>query len=160
MITTLQTLWAERSQREQWLLGIMFALLGAFALWFLVLVPLRSGLEAAKLRHERAVHDAATVRAKATALKALTANPPPALGAPVPSFVAQSATDAGFTLSRNDPAGSDGAIISIVSAKAPAFFAWIAQLETRGVFVDRVSIRTNSDATVAVDAQLKFRARS
>jgi general secretion pathway protein M len=152
-----QTWWAERSQREQWMLGVMVAAIAAFLLWFAVLLPLASALERARVRHDQAVVDLATVRGKASALKSILAKPMLPLGAPVATFVSQSAGEAGFTLSRSDPVGTNGVAISIVAAKSPALFDWLGSLDARGIFVSQLSIRTNSDMTIAVDATLNAR---
>jgi general secretion pathway protein M len=135
MIETLRTLWHERSPRERIMLSVMFALLALTILWFGVIAPTISGLEAAKARHNRAVVAVASVQGKAALLKRLNETPPPPLGAPVAGFVKL-----------------------IVSAKPAAFFKWIGSLDQKGVFVDQITVRTNSDATIGVDATLKARA--
>ena len=157
MIQQARDFWAERSQREQWMLGVMFGLLGAVILWFGIISPIFSGLDSAKTRHAQAVSDLATVQTKAAALRRLKANPPPPLGAPVNSFVSLSAGEVGFQLARVDAVGTDGVTISIVSAKPAAFFSWISALVARGIFVDQINIRPNSDMTIGIDATLKAR---
>jgi general secretion pathway protein M len=152
-----QLWWAERSRRERHMLVIMLAMVAAFAAWFLVWQPISKSLVAARIRHEQAVRDVAGVAAKAAQLKAILATPAATPGGPVPSYVSQSASNAGFTLSRADPVGTDGVTISIVSAKSPALFAWLATLDAGGIFVAQLDIRPNTDATIAVDATLKAR---
>jgi general secretion pathway protein M len=93
-------------------------------------------------------------RARATIRQWLTWQP---LGAPVPAFVSQSAGEAGFTLSRTDPVGTNGVAIAIVAAKSPVLFDWLNSLDARGIFVSQLTIRTNSDMTIAVDATLNAR---
>ena len=149
--------WGERSPREQWMLGVMTAAIAAFLAWFAVLMPLASGLERARIRHNQAVTDLATVRGKTAALKVILAKPAIPLGAPLPAFVSQSAGEAGFTLSRTDPVGTNGVAIAIVSAKSAALFDWLSGLDARGIFVSQLTIRTNSDMTIAVDATLTAR---
>jgi general secretion pathway protein M len=149
--------WGERSPREQWMLGLMVATIAAFLVWFAVLMPLAKGLERARTRHNQAVVDLTTVRGKAAALKAIRAKPAPLLGAPLPTFISQSAGEAGFTLSRADPVGTNGVAIAIVAAKSPALFDWLNSLDARGIFVSGLTIRTNSDMTIAVDATLNAR---
>lgn len=157
MIAQLRNWWGERSPREQWMLGAMVAAIAAFLMWFAVLTPLASGLERARARHNQAVIDLATVRGKAAALKSLLAKPALPLGAPVSAFVSQSAGEAGFTLSRTDPVGTNGVAIAIVAAKSPALFDWLNSLDARGIFVSQLTIRINSDMTIAVDATLNAR---
>jgi general secretion pathway protein M len=157
MTESLRNWWAERSTREHWMLGTMFALIFVFFIWFAVVIPTINGLDRARARHAQAVVDLATVRSKAAALKSMLAKPAIPLGAPIPAFVSQSAGEAGFTLSRADPVGTDSVAITIVSAKSAALFDWINALDARGIFVSQLSIRTNSDMTIAVEATFKAR---
>jgi general secretion pathway protein M len=158
MIETLRTLWYERSPRERIMLSVMFALLALTILWFGVIAPTISGLEAAKARHNRAVVAVASVQGKAALLKRLNETPPLPLGAPMAGFVKLAADEAGFVLARSDAVGTDSVSIAIVSAKPAAFLRWIGSLDQKGVFVDQITVRTNSDATIGVDATLKARA--
>jgi general secretion pathway protein M len=158
MIETLRTLWNDRSPRERVMLSALFAVLALTFLWFGVIMPTVSGLSAARARHARAVVDLAGIQGKASLLKRLNETPPPPLGAPVATFVKLAADEAGFVLARSDAVGTDSVAIAIVSAKSAAFFKWIGTLDQKGVFVDQITIRTNSDATIGVDATLKARA--
>ena len=151
--------WGGRSQREQVMLAVMAGCLALCLLWFGITRPLLAGAAQAKVRYEQAVIDAATVQIKVKALKAALAVPPVPLDGPLQAVVTQSATDAGFTLSRADPAGTDAVSVTLVSAKSPAFFAWMKRLNDQGIFAEQVSIRTNSDATIAADAVLKAQVR-
>lgn len=150
--------WAERSPREQIMLRVLGGLLALFLVWLLILRPLGPAREAAEARHARAVDTLAEAHAQAAALRQLRKNPPPPLGSPIAEFVRAAANETGFQLSRADPVGGDGVIISIVSAKPAAFFDWTANLERRGVFIEQLTVRTNPDATIGVDAQLRARA--
>lgn len=150
--------WTARTPREQLMLGILAAILLPVLVWLLIIRPIGPASEAAEARHRAAVDTLADARAQAAALSFLRKNPPPPLGAPVADIVKAAAAETGFTLSRADPVGGDGVIISIVSAKPPAFFEWAQGLQRRGVFIDQLSIRPNPDTTIAIDAQ--FRARS
>lgn len=159
MSERIQLWWAERSRREQYMLAVMLAMVAAFVAWFLVWQPISKGLAAARIRHELAVRDVASVAGKAAQLKAIMASPAASPGGPVPSYVTQSASEVGFTLSRADPVGTDGVAIAIVSAKSPALFTWLATLDAAGIFVTQLDIRRNADTTIAVDVTLKARAQ-
>lgn len=159
MIDAARLWWAERAQREQILLIIMAVFLLIVFLWLGITRPLFAGAEAARLRHEKAVIDEATVQIKARALKAALAAPSVALDGPLQTVITQSASDAGFTLSRVDPTGMDAVSVTLVSAKSPAFFAWLNKLNAQGIFAEQVSVRTNTDATIAADALLKAQVR-
>jgi general secretion pathway protein M len=160
MSSDLKLWWSARTDREQKMLAFMVVVVSLFFLWFAVWQPLANGLRSAQSRYDRAVVDLATVKDKANTLKALRARPVQPLGVPVTSFVSQAASEAGFTLSRAEQAGTDGVAIAIVSAKSPALMAWLSNLEARGIFVSEISIRPNSDRTIAAEAVLKMRSES
>ncbi len=158
MKTQLLALWAERSEREQIMLGILAGIMLPVLIWLLIIRPIGPALDAAEARHRAAVDTLADAQAQAAALAFLRKNPPPPLGAPVADVVKNAAAETGFTLSRADPVGGDGIIVSIVAAKPAAFFEWAQALQRRGVFIDQLSIRPNPDSTIAVDAQFRARA--
>ena len=158
MMDTARHWWSERSGREQWLLGVMIALLAGAILWYGVIMALAGGVAAARERHSAAVLAAGGVEARVIALKRLEALPAPALGAPAASFVKQSASDAGIELSRSDPVGGNAIAMSATNAAPAALFDWLVGLESRGIFVDTLTVRSNGDATVAAEASLKVRA--
>jgi general secretion pathway protein M len=151
--------WDERSERERWMLGIMFALIGTLLFWFAIVVPIATALVEARLRHEAAVRMAASVSAKALALKKFESLPPPNLGGPPPAFAGQTATEAGLTLTRADPVGADSVAIAAANAQPGALLQWLASLEARGLFVDSLSIRADGGATVAAEATLRARSK-
>jgi general secretion pathway protein M len=159
MIDTMKSWWASRSLRERNLLGIMFALLIPLLLWYAVATPFWSALVGAKVRHDTAVEALGRVNAKAAILKKLEQAPPQPLAAPLQSVIAQSAAEAGFSLTRSEPTVDDGLLISLAAAKSAAFFAWVSKLETQGLFVQQASIRANPDATIAVDMTIKAQKR-
>jgi general secretion pathway protein M len=158
MIEPMRALWNDRSPRERVMLAVMFALIVLTILWFGIIAPTFSGLDAARTRYDRAVIEVASVQGKAALLKRFNEAPPAPLGAPVATFVKLAADEAGFLLARSDAVGTDSVSIAIVSAKPAAFFTWIGSLDQKGVFVDQITVRTNSDATIGIDATLKSRA--
>ena len=158
MMDAARAWWSERSSREQWLLGIMAALLAAVILWYGVIIALANGVASARARHEAAVLSAGGVEARVIALKRLEAMPAPARGAPAPAFVKQSASDAGLELTRSDPVGTDAVAISVTNAAPAALLPWLIGIEARGVFVDTIAIRSIGDGTVAAEGSLKVRA--
>ncbi len=149
--------WQSRSERERLMLGVMIALMAAVFVWLAVLRPLAAARVAAEARHEAAVSDAGATRARIAAVQSLTAKAPEALGAPLPEFLRGSAGQAGFGNAVVDSAGNGRARLTIPSAKAAVLLGWIDQLDARGVFIERATIRTNSDATVALEASFAAR---
>lgn len=147
--------WRGRSQREQALLGIMIGLFIVVFGWLLVLRPLDSGLAGARADNAIAIAQLERVRSDATALKsgrAFAAETAQAL-------VSRSASEAGFTPTRLDPGAEGRVLIALASAKPVALGKWLQALDAQGVFVEQISLRPNSDATLAVDATLRARAK-
>lgn len=145
--------WRARSLREQRLLLVMFALLAVTILWLGIYRPLQGALSAARERHQQAVVMLGEARAQAAALRqssAAEALPP----GPLAPVVTQAANEAGFANAAVAPQGDRRVSISIPSARPTAVLGWIATLETRGIVVERLTARANSDPTVTVDATL------
>lgn len=150
--------WQTRTLREQRLLLAMSGLALVVLVWLLVIRPLNDSLAAAKERHTAAVLALADIRAEAAAIRSAQQGPPASLGAPVETVLSQAASEAGFSITRIDPIGSGQATLVMETVRPQAFFGWVAQMESRGLIVDRLSATTNSDRTLAV--QVTFRARS
>lgn len=146
--------WRGRSQREQRLLLAMFGLLAVTFLWLGLYRPLNNALSNARARHEAAVINLGEVRSQADALKALRKTGLPTLTAPLATLVTQSANEAGFANAAIGAQGDRRVTVSIPAARPNALFGWIAGLETRGIVVERLSARANSDQTLSVDATM------
>ena len=69
------------------------------------------------------------------------------------------ADSGGFTLSRLDAQGPDRFAIGIPAIRSPALFGWLRALEQQGIIVDRITVRTNSDATLSVEGIARARGR-
>jgi general secretion pathway protein M len=148
--------WGERSPRERGLVAIM-AILALIVLgWLLIARPLADQLDAAKTRYAAATVALAEARAREDATGA---GPAAAPGMPVDSLLGAAATQAGFTNARIAAQGPMRATVTIDSARPQALFAWLGQLERRGLAVERLGARTNSDRTIAVEAVLRARGR-
>jgi general secretion pathway protein M len=158
MIDEVKARWEAFTGREKLLIVVMLALLALVVLWAGVWRPVQSGLVAARERQAAAVTGLAATRAKVAALSALDAQKaaPIADAGPV---VGAMATEAGFTLSRNDRIDPGTVAIAMPQAAAPALFAWFEALRARGIYVDRAAIRATGNGTVAVDATLKARSQ-
>jgi general secretion pathway protein M len=145
--------WQARSQREHILLGVMFALLVPVLIWLLIVRPLDAALKTARSDHWAASERLAQVRADAEAIKV----PSTAASEGAQSIVTRLSSGAGLVPSRLDQ-GADGRVmLGLSSAKPVALRAWLKALDTEGVFVETITIRPNSDATVSVDAVLRAR---
>jgi general secretion pathway protein M len=137
MMAAFREMWAARSTREQWMLGVMFGLMAVVLLWFGLVRP----INAARVSTRTAMLDAADrnagIRAKVAMLKRLPAQGASAGAAtPLDQFVGQSAGEAGLTLERAQAQGEGRIDIAIASVRPIALFSWLAQLERQGVRVE------------------------
>lgn len=158
MISLIKTYWIDRSAREQQLLTIMFVLLFATILWFGITVPIRNARIDAEERFDRASIASEQVLVRATALRAAVRAAPPPLGTSLIFAVRTATVEAGFSPSKLEQQDENHVIIAISSAKSPALFAWLAMLAKRGIFVERTTLRPNTDATLSFEATLRLRA--
>ncbi|MEC3949502.1 type II secretion system protein M [Sphingobium sp. HWE2-09] len=156
MMERMQTYWSERSTREQWMLGVMFALLAIVILWFGIAMPLDRAQRSARDALNEATDRNAAIRSAVKQLKTLprtAAATGPAM--PIDQFVGQSAGEAGLTLERAQAQGDDRMDIAIASVRPVALFSWLAVLEGQGVRVDTMSVRPSPTAgSVSVQAVL------
>lgn len=157
MTARFQQLWGERSPRERQLLVVMFGLLAIMVLVLGIIRPLASATVAAHDRLDRVTIEAGQIATAVEALRDAKKGAPPALAGTLVLAVSQSAGTAGFTLSTLDPQGDDRVGFTIPAAKSPAMFAWLRAMAQQGIFVERMTMRTNADATLAVDGTLRVR---
>lgn len=153
MKTTMMNWWAGRSARERILLGIMMALLVPVFVWLVLIRPLEAALEGARTDNWAASERLLQVRADAEAM-ALSARAPTE---PTQAIVNRLAAVAGFVPTRVDPGAEGRVMLGLGSAKPVALRAFIRALDREGVFVETMTVRANSDATVSVDAVLRAR---
>lgn len=151
-----QAMWAERSPRERQLLAVMFALLAAVILVFGIVRPLISATTAARDRLDRVTNEAGQIASAGEALRNAKKGAPPPLTGTLVLAVSQSAGTAGFTLSTLDPQGDDRVGFTIPAAKSPALFTWLRSLSQQGIFVERMTMRANADATLSVEGTLRL----
>lgn len=158
MIARIRSWWVGLTPRERWLVGIA-ASLGTAVLAWLIALGLATALADARTAHAAAVDRAAAIAARVDAIEAAQQRPAARTSgtgaASVDLFLAQSAAERGFTLSRNEPQGGTGATIAIANARAPALLAWLSALEDAGLIASEVSIRPNADGTVALTATVR-----
>ena len=154
----LKSWWRTRTSREQKLLLAMLGLAALVFAWLLIIRPLGDALSRARERHGDAVLAVAQARAQARAITGLRRTAPAQLTMPLDSLLNQSATEAGFPVTRVEREGVNQATITIQPVRPQAFFAWVSQMEGRnGLIVERLTANTNSDQTLQVT--VTFRAR-
>lgn len=144
--------WEMRSARERLLVGIMLALLALVIAWLAVIRPLADALDAAKLEHEAAVVALAQARAQRPAAAAAAAGP-------ADSVVAETAAAAGFTGARIARLGPARVGVTLDAARPQALFGWIAEMERRGLAVERLRAQANADRTLSAELALRSGSR-
>ena len=141
--------WALRSPRERGLLAVMLVLIGLVLAWVAVIQPLADALDAAKARHGAAVAALAEARARTRPVSTSAA------AGPADAIAAQTASAAGFTGARIGSQGPARASVAIDAARPQALFGWIAEMERRGLVVERLSARANADQTLSAEVGVK-----
>ncbi|WP_323810278.1 type II secretion system protein M [Sphingobium baderi] len=156
MMERWKTMWGERSPREQWMLGVMFALLAVVVLWLGIVRPLEMAQRSAHAALGAATDRHASIRGKVKLLKSLPrAVAPASSGTPLDQFVGQSAGEAGLTLERAQAQGADRMVIAIAAVRPVALLTWLAGLEAQGVRVETMSARPSPTAgSISVQAVL------
>ncbi len=155
MMDAVKTMWGERSPREQWMLGVMFALLAVVLLW-LGAMGLAGAQRSARDALLTATDRNAAMRAKVKLLKTLprgVTGGSASVG--IDQLVSQSAGEAGLTLERAEAQGGARIEIAMASVRSVALFSWLAALEAQGVRVETMSARPSPTAgSVSVQAVL------
>lgn len=143
--------WASKTPRERVLLGILGALLALVAGWLVIVRPLSDMLDAARTRHGAAALALGQAKARASA---------PGGGAvaatgPVDSLAARTAAEAGFPGARVASHGPGRATVSLDAARPQALFGWVAEMERRGLVVQRLRAVANADRTLSAEIILQ-----
>jgi len=149
--------WRERTRREQRLMLVMFALLALVFGWLLVVRPLSDALDEAQRRHGAAVVALAEARSRADAVQRLQTGRAATAPVPVDGFLSRTSAEAGFTNARIVAQGPARATLAVDAVRTQAFFAWLRQMERRGLVVETLRARVNGDRTLSVEGV--FRAR-
>lgn len=156
MTEKLQNWWAGLSLRERWLVGVAGILALGVILWGLGR-PAAAAFVDLEAQHRAAIEREGRVAAKA---QMLVQRPAKSVAAAVDAvaidqYLAQSASEIGLTLDRNEARGQRQATIAIATAKAPVLTDWLAALEGQGFVVDQLTITPAADGTVGMTAELR-----
>ena len=143
--------WRLRSVREQRLLLVMGALFLVVFLWIGIIAPIADARSSAWARHEEAVATLGRVRTDAAAMRAMARRPAARLEAPLATVVSNAASAAGFASAGVTAQGTARVTVAIAAARPGALFPLIADLERRGILVERIAVRANADQTLSAD---------
>ena len=159
MTAQLLAWWRDRSLREQRLLLVMLFLGAITIVWLGIYRPLQAGLSNARERHQDAVVQLGEVRSQVAVVRSSGGAGAVAPAGPLAAIVTQSAAEAGFANATVAPQGDRRVSLSIPAARPAPLLAWIASLEARGIVVERLIARANTDPSLTVDATLAAGAR-
>lgn len=158
MIIRLRNWFMALSRREQWLVGIAGGLAAWVLLVFEIILPALSAIDAAKLELDEAVQRRGQV--EATVESASQQKPAAQTSrADIDLIVTQGAAEKGFDVVKSGNAAPGQMTFRMDQARAPALFAWLTELETKGVAVRSVTLRGGTNGSLTVEAQLQQVAR-
>lgn len=158
MIAALVSYWQARTQRERGLIALLALIALPTLLWYGVVKPFGGLLDHERMERDESERMLGDVRAMAAELASIDGRHAQPLAGPLPQAVRATAEAAGFTVSRVDPAGNDGAVLVLDAVRAQPFFTWLATVEQhRGLIVERLTARPNSDSTLAISVTLQRR---
>jgi type II secretory pathway component PulM len=159
MIASVRLWFAALNQREKWLVATAGVLTALTLVVFAIILPTFSALEKAKLNLDEAVQR----RGRIVALVASTQGAGTRTGRETASdiglLVTQSAAEKGFDAIKSGNAAPGQISIRIEQARAPAFLAWVTELEAQNVVVRAATLRSGANGTVTVDAQMQMGAQ-
>lgn len=147
------------SNRERILVSVAGALTAIVILLFGILLPTLSALQQAESGLDEAVQRRGRIEAAVAA--AALQKPSAALPqqADIDLVVTQGAAEKGFDLLKSANSVAGQANFRIDQARAPALLAWLSELESQGIFVSSITLRSAANGGVSVDAQLRRAAR-
>ncbi|PKP86108.1 MAG: hypothetical protein CVT78_14330 [Alphaproteobacteria bacterium HGW-Alphaproteobacteria-17] len=156
MTDKLHNWWQGLSLRERWLVAIAAMLALAVLLWGLGR-PAYAAIVDMENHHRAALEREGRVAAKVRLLAQRPAKSSATIveAGAIDQFLAQSASEIGLTLDRNEARGSDQATIAIAAARAPVLTDWLASLEGLGFVIDQLTITPAADGTVGLTAELR-----
>ena len=148
--------WQAREPREQRMLALMCAAIGAFALWFGVVAPLRQWRDAARDRHQRAAADLGEVVRGIDTITALQARDPAmSTDAAFASAILDSAATAQVPVSRQRLDDAGVFEVGIDAVGAPALLGWLDRLRhEHGIAPLTLDIRERSGS---LQVEVRFR---
>lgn len=159
MIASVRLWFAALTQREKWLVATAGVLTALTIVVFAIILPTFSALEKAALNLDEAVQR----RGRIVALVASTQGAATGTGretvTDIGLLVTQSAAEKGFDAIKSGNAAPGQIRIRIEQARAPAFLAWVTELEAQNVVVRAATLRSGANGTVTVDAQMQMGAQ-
>ena len=159
MIASVRLWFAALTQREKWLVATAGILAGLSIAVFAIIMPALSVVEKAALDLDEAVQRRGRIVAKVALTQGQRPVARTAAAADIGLLVTQSAAEKGFDLIKSAHAAPGQISIRIDQARAPAFLAWVSELEAQNIVVRTVTLRSGANGTVTVEAQMQMGAQ-
>jgi hypothetical protein len=126
---------------------------------FAIIMPALSVVEKAALDLDEAVQRRGRIVAKVASTQGQRSVAPMAAAADIGLLVTQSAAEKGFDVIKSTNAAPGQISIRIDQARAPAFLAWVNELEGQNIVVRTATLRSGANGTVTVEAQMQMGAQ-
>ncbi|MDH4398584.1 type II secretion system protein GspM [Sphingorhabdus sp.] len=159
MIESVRLWFAALTQREKWLVATAGILAGLSIAVFAIIMPALSVVEKAALDLDEAVQRRGRIVAKVASTQGQRSVAPMAAAADIGLLVTQSAAEKGFDVIKSTNAAPGQISIRIDQARAPAFLAWVNELEGQNIVVRTATLRSGANGTVTVEAQMQMGAQ-
>ncbi len=159
MIEPVRLWFAALTQREKWLVATAGILAGLSIAVFAIIMPALSVVEKAALDLDEAVQRRGRIVAKVASTQGQRSVAPMAAAADIGLLVTQSAAEKGFDVIKSTNAAPGQISIRIDQARAPAFLAWVNELEGQNIVVRTATLRSGANGTVTVEAQMQMGAQ-
>jgi general secretion pathway protein M len=159
MIESVRLWFAALTQREKWLVATAGILAGLSIAVFAIIMPALSVVEKAALDLDEAVQRRGRIVAKVASTQGQRSVARTAAAADIGLLVTQSAAEKGFDVIKSANAAPGQISIRIDQARAPAFLAWVNELEGQNIVVRTATLRSGANGTVTVEAQMQMGAQ-
>ncbi len=159
MIESVRLWFAALTQREKWLVATAGILAGLSIAVFAIIMPALSVVEKAALDLDDAVQRRGRIVAKVASTQGQRSVARTAAAADIGLLVTQSAAEKGFDVIKSANAAQGQISIRIDQARAPAFLAWVNELEAQNIVVRTATLRSGANGTVTVGAQMQISAQ-
>ena len=159
MIESVRLWFAALTQREKWLVATASILAGLSIAVVAIIMPALSAVEKAALDLDEAVQRRGRIVAKVASTQGQRSVARTAAASDIGLLVTQSAAEKGFDVIKSANAAPGQISIRIDQARAPAFLAWVNELEAQNIVVRTATLRSGANGTVTVEAQMQMGAQ-
>jgi len=159
MIEPVRLWFAALTQREKWLVATAGILAGLSITVFAIIMPALSVLGKAALDLDEAVQRRGRIVAKVASTQGPLSVRRTVAATDIGLLVTQSAAEKGFDVMKSANASPGQISIRIDQARAPAFLAWVNELEAQNIVVRTATLRSGANGTVTVEAQMQMGAQ-